>query len=87
MILQLPNGKVIEITLEQYLEMSDSQVQDLVGLSSGYTKEVNNPFHSMYSKKQIEDIKENLDDEFFADDEDEQAENKMDSFFYPEEDL
>tara|TARA_R100000742_G_C4278762_1_gene101999 strand:+ start:2155 stop:2427 length:273 start_codon:yes stop_codon:yes gene_type:complete len=46
MIIQLPNGRIIECSLEQYLALSDEEYNDLNGLSSAYTKEVGNPFYN-----------------------------------------
>ena len=40
MILQLPNGRIIECSVEQYPSMSDEEINDLNGISSAYTKEV-----------------------------------------------
>lgn len=42
MLYQLPNGKVINITLEEYLSMSDTDLQDLNGLNVG--DHIRNPF-------------------------------------------
>ena len=44
MIIQLPNGRIIECSVEQYLALTDDEYNDLNGLSSAYTKEVVNPF-------------------------------------------
>lgn len=35
MLYQLPNGKVIHITIEEYLNLSDSDIQDLNGMHIG----------------------------------------------------
>lgn len=43
MIYQLPNGKIIEITIEQYLDMTDADIDYLV--STGYGENTpRNPF-------------------------------------------
>ena len=63
MILQLPNGRIIECSVEQYLSMSDEEINDLNGISSAYTKEVTSPFYGLYAnttlarKEALEDIK------------------------------
>ena len=63
MILQLPNGRIIECSVEQYLSMSDEEINDLNGISSAYTKEVTSPFYGIYAnttlarKEALEDIK------------------------------
>jgi|TARA_R110001592_G_scaffold24542_4_gene94489 hypothetical protein len=50
MILQLPNGRIIECSLEQYLSLTDEEYQDLNGLSSVYTKEVGDPFYNRFAR-------------------------------------
>jgi hypothetical protein len=39
MIYQLPNGKVIEISLEQYIELSDEELEYLIAYNYGETLE------------------------------------------------
>ena len=51
MIIQLPSGRIIECSLEQYLSLTDEEYKDLNGLSSAYTKEVGNPFYNSSSNK------------------------------------
>jgi hypothetical protein len=58
MIIQLPNGRIVEISIEQYLSMSDEEIQDLNGLSMNHTKEIGNPFYNPYNSS----ISENIDD-------------------------
>ena len=53
MIVQLPNGRIIECSVEQYLSLTDDEVRDLNGLSSAYTKEVVNPFYNAFSGKTV----------------------------------
>lgn len=43
MIYQLPSGKTIEITLDQYLEMTDEDIEYLVAFD--YGDEIENPFY------------------------------------------
>ena len=50
MIIQLPNGRIIECSVEQYLSLSDDEVRDLNCLGAGYTKEVGDPFYNSFSK-------------------------------------
>ena len=50
MIISLPNGRIIECSLEQYLALTDQEYQDLNGLSSAYTKEVSDPFYNKFSR-------------------------------------
>lgn len=51
MIIQLPNGRIIECSVEQYLSLTDEEVADLNGISSAYTKEVVNPFYNRFAGK------------------------------------
>ena len=53
MIVQLPNGRIIECSVEQYLSLTDDEVKDLNGLSSAHTKEVVNPFYNAFSGKTV----------------------------------
>ena len=46
MIIQLPNGRVIECSVEAYLELDDNAIQELNGLPAGYTKDCGNPFYN-----------------------------------------
>ena len=50
MIIQLPNGRIIECSVEQYLSLSDQEIKDLNGLSSAYTKEMGDPFYNGFTK-------------------------------------
>ena len=52
MLYQLPNGRVIEMSLEQYLSLNDQELRDLNGLSNEFSSEVTNPFH----KSSLKDI-------------------------------
>ena len=54
MIYQLPNGRIIELSVEQYLELTDTDVKDLNGLSSSYSLECNNPFYNLFAGTGIE---------------------------------
>ena len=45
MILQLSTGRFIEISVEQYLDMTDLDIQYLNSLGSSYTKDNPNPFY------------------------------------------
>jgi|TARA_R110002020_G_scaffold29744_1_gene93842 hypothetical protein len=81
MIYQLPSGRILEISTEQYLDLSDQDIQDLVGLSNYFTSDVGNPFYKSFAsrgKKEpivdnheveptLEDIKdiEKLNDRYF----------------------
>jgi hypothetical protein len=43
MFYQLPNGRVIELSTEQYLEMSDEELEYLIAFNYGEVQE--NPWH------------------------------------------
>ena len=53
MIIQLPNGRIVECSIEQYLSLSDQEVNDLNGLSTSYTKEVGDPFYNKFTGKSV----------------------------------
>ena len=54
MLYQLTNGKVVEISVEDFLDMSDADFQNLVGYNHG--EFTNNPWlHSALGEEQIID--------------------------------
>jgi hypothetical protein len=64
MIYQLPNGKCIEMSIEQFLKMTDEELKNLVAYNHG--EEFNDPFmHSVlrYGPAR-EEIEEELEDDF-----------------------
>lgn len=55
MLFQLPNGKVIEMSTEQYLEMTDEELEYLIAYNYGDIHE--NPwFGSVLSRKDNQEI-------------------------------
>ncbi len=90
MILQLPNGRIIECSVEQYLSMSDEEIKDLNGIGSAYTKEVANPFYGLYAnttlarKEAMEDMKSDIEYEPRLDEVDPQ-EKLNDSYFHSDD--
>lgn len=50
MLYQLPSGRTIEISVEQYLDMTDEELRELDCLGNANTMELNNPFYGSYSK-------------------------------------
>jgi len=50
MIYQLPNGKVINLTLEEYLDLSDHDIQFLISVDAG--NYASSPWHGSHLKKQ-----------------------------------
>jgi hypothetical protein len=89
MIVQLPNGRIIELSVEQYLDMSEQDLQDLNSLGAAYTKDCVNPFYNLYSSKTIEialeDISEEEKEIFLTDDELDLLNNRVDPYYFPEE--
>lgn len=89
MIYQLPDGRMIELSLEQYLSLNDVEMNELVGLSTAYTQEYSNPFYNLFSKDKTkqEVIKELLNDEEFEPElfEVDDEEKLKDDYFYPDD--
>ena len=88
MIIQLPNGRIIECSLEQYLSLSDEEYNDLNGLSSAYTKEVGNPFYNRFSSntgKEETDSIEHIEEHEPALDEIETFEKLEDPYFHSDD--
>lgn len=70
MIYQLPNGKVIHISLEEYLDLTDNDIQFLVSIDAGgYAP---SPFYGSSIKNSRYIIKEEEDKsmDYEADDQD-----------------
>lgn len=63
MLFQLPNGKTVHLTLDEYLNLTDDEINFLVAY--GYGQVLNNPRHgSVLGKLCKEDIDiEDLDEE------------------------
>ena len=64
MIYQLPNGKVVYLTLEEYLDLTDEDIQYLLALDFG--EHIRDPFSGSAVKKNTKEKKynfDNLDDE------------------------
>jgi hypothetical protein len=89
MILQLPNGRIIEISVEQYLDMTDQDIQDLNSLGAAYTKDCVNPFYNLYSAKvqeiALEDISEEEEELLLSEDDIDLLSNRVDPYFFPED--
>ena len=45
MIYQLPNGRVIEMSLDQYLDLDEQDFRELNGLGKEFTSDITNPFY------------------------------------------
>jgi hypothetical protein len=89
MILQLPNGRIIELSVEQYLDMTDQDIQDLNSLGIAYTKDCVNPFYNLYSSKNIEialeDISQEEEEVFLSEDDIDLLSNRVDPYYFPED--
>jgi len=64
---QLPNGRVINITIEQYLSMSDSDIQYLLCTNAG--ESVHNPFTGSALDENTTEKQKEYDFTFIPDDE------------------
>ncbi len=62
MIYQLADGRIIELSVETFLELTDEEIHELSGLSSVYTKNVASPFYAPYNHGK-KTVKEELPDE------------------------
>jgi len=60
MIFQLPNGKIIHLSVEEYLHLTDEDIQYIV--STGYGLEPTNPFYSSAINKPIKEKNPKVDD-------------------------
>jgi len=67
MLYQLASGRTIEISMEQYLDMTDEELQDLECLGNSNTMEINNPWHGKYSKGDRSKYKELTDEHNLVD--------------------
>tara|TARA_Y100000817_G_scaffold312199_1_gene305668 strand:- start:463 stop:723 length:261 start_codon:yes stop_codon:yes gene_type:complete len=85
MIYQLPNGRVIEMSVEQYLDLSDNDISELVGLGPAYSMDPVNPFFRPFSKKTKQRDPE-LDHEVEPDLTDIKPEDKMDDKLFHRDD-
>jgi hypothetical protein len=87
MIIQLPNGRIIECSLELYLELEDYEIQELNGLGPMYTKDTDgNPFYSSFAgKKAAEAAFEDMDEYEPSLDEIDNIEKLEDPDFLPDD--
>lgn len=60
MFYQLPNGKVIEISTEQFIEMSDEELEYLIAYN--YGEHMENPWYGSILNKQLDlDLDETIE--------------------------
>tara|TARA_R110000751_G_scaffold1991_2_gene7689 strand:+ start:2263 stop:2523 length:261 start_codon:yes stop_codon:yes gene_type:complete len=50
MLYQLASGRTIELSMDQYLDMTDQELQELECVGENFTMEMNDPFYKPYSK-------------------------------------
>lgn len=84
MIIQLPNGRIIECSVEAYLELEDYDIRELNGLGAHFTKEYTDPFYNSFSKatkQALEDIEEEYKHLYDIDDQ----EKLDDDYFHPDD--
>lgn len=90
MILQLPNGRIIELSVEQYLDLSDEDIKNLNGIHVGYTKEYTNPFYNLYSARtqevDLEDLNDEEQEDYLSEDDIELLNNRIDPYYFENED-
>jgi len=92
MIIQLPNGRIIECSVELYLELTEEEIKDLNCLGVHYTKEYTNPFYNSFSAElKTTNIEVEFDEDFDPDeyeprlDEIEDDEKRFDSDYFPDD--
>ena len=64
MIYQLPNGRIIELSVEQFLDLNDTELKDLNGLSTAYSHECG----KTTDDKEVTMVETLLEDEEFSHD-------------------
>lgn len=84
MIVQLPCGRIIECSVEAYLDLEDHDIRELNGIGISYTKDYNDPFYNSFSKASkaaLEDIEKEYKHLYDIDDE----EKLEDKYFHPDD--
>ena len=90
MIIQLPNGRIVECSVEQYLSLTDDEIKDLNGLGAVYTKEVGDPFYNKFSNSfpivnDFEDDEDIIVEDSRTLDEIEDQEKREDPYFHKDD--
>lgn len=87
MIIQLPNGKIIECSVELYLDLTDEEINELNGLGTPYTKDCTNPFYNSYASELKSARNAFLEDNEYEPslDEIEEDEKRKDADFFPDD--
>lgn len=84
MIIQLPDGRIIEMSLEHYLELSDQEIKDLNSLGVAYTKDCVQPFYHLYSKNHKGTSTDQPKD--LTESQKEFLDNRKDTYYFPDKD-
>lgn len=79
LIYQLPTGKIIYLSIEEYLDLTDQDIQYLISINAGHYSPVRNPFMGSAIEQQSETNKEN-DSEEETEDEEEEEETPAEDF-------
>jgi len=82
---QLPNGRVINITIEQYLSMSDNDIQYMICTNAGET--IHNPFTSSALDENSTEKQKEYDFSFIPDDEEDVKEISLEDLTQDDIDL
>ena len=88
MIIQLPSGKIIECSVEIYLDLSDQEINELNGLGVQYTsEESSNPFYKSFAETSAKKaFQEDFLDEYEPElHEIHEIEKRIDSDFHPDD--
>lgn len=86
MIYQLPDGRVVELSVETYLELSDREVQELIGLSVYYTKSPTHPWYSPFNSIAAKTAMQDMIDESEIELPDIDPETLLeDNYFHPDD--
>lgn len=85
MIYQLPTGKIVYISLEVYLDLTEADIQFMIAHANGNSP--NNPFHNSAMKNPIRESAEEHDNsiDYWADDEEAFDDPSVDLNNLPEE--
>ncbi len=58
---QLPSGKVVHLTVEQYLDMTDADIEYMVRMNAG--EYISSPFHGSVIRNTKKSEKEDIDED------------------------
>jgi hypothetical protein len=70
-IYQLPNGKIVHLTVDQFLSLQDDDIKYMI--ENNFGSDVHNPF-SIKTSKQDDDYDYDIEDDIYPDDDNEPSE-------------